>query len=103
MVDQSNKVGIRGDIIEQYTPAAGKIKSSLLKNSAGNALILTRARFIVSANANITFKDSHMSPSVTMAVLAGVEYNFAVSEISVLSTGNVFIIHDGEADLNQQV
>jgi hypothetical protein len=103
MIDQSGPAGIRGNNIEQYTPASGRIKSANLKNSSGAALILARARFMVTSNANITFKDYTGGPSVVLAVLAGVEYQFAVSEISALSAGNVFILHDGEPYANQQV
>ena len=103
MIDQSGPAGIRGNIIEQYTPAAGRIKSSGLKNSSGAALILARARFMVTQAANITIRDYTGGPSIVMAVLAGVEYQFAVSEISALSAGNVFILHDGEPYANQQI
>jgi len=104
MIDQSGPAGIRGNIIEQYTPAAGRIKSAELKNSSGAALILARARFMVTASGNITVRDNNFGPQQTIAVLAGVEYQFSVTEISALTGGgNVFILHDGEAYANQQL
>ena len=80
-----------GQYFEVYTPAAGKIISPSLDK------VLKYAKFCLSEDANVTFKDARGN-SVAAFPLAKGEHSFLVTEISVVSAGSVAIIHDGELD-----
>jgi len=93
-----------GKYVELYSPAAGPIASpSLLMPDGTTKRKLQPVRFILSADANVTFKDGSGNAVSAMPLKGGVEYKFLASEISVVSTGNVYIIHDGEIDQTQDL
>lgn len=77
-----------GKYFELYTPASGRIVSPALGKR------LKYAKIYLSADANVTFKDEAGGSSSTVALAKG-RHDFMVTEISVVSTGSVYIIHDG--------
>lgn len=77
-----------GFFFELYTPASGRILSPSLNKR------LQLAKMFITADANVTFKDAAGTASATVPLKAGFQ-PFLVSEISVVSTGSVYIIHDG--------
>jgi hypothetical protein len=90
-VDQKRNIPSRdviGVFCEVYTPAAGRIVSPSLAKK------LEYAKFILTQDANVSFKDAQGNAATTIALLKG-RHDFLVSEISAVSAGSVLIIHDG--------
>jgi hypothetical protein len=77
-----------GFYVEPYTPIAGRIKSPSLNK------FLQYAKFILSADANVTFRDHAGNLNTAMALKAGPQI-FLASEITAVSAGTVTIVHDG--------
>jgi len=80
-----------GQYFELYSPAAGKIISPVLDKA------LKYAKFCLSEDANVTFKDARGN-AVSAFPLSKGEHSFLVTEISVVSAGTIAIIHDGELE-----
>lgn len=74
---------------EAYTPAAGRITSTALGGKK-----LQYCKFMLSADATVTWKD-HAGNQVTAFALKAGYQPFLVSEIISVSAGTVLIIHDG--------
>lgn len=90
-----------GKFFEAYTVTPGRITSPSLKANDGTARRLQYARVQLTADANLTFKDWAGNQVTALPLKGGVEYHFLVTEITVVSAGAVYIIHDGEIDLTQ--
>jgi hypothetical protein len=86
---------INGYFQEPYTPIVGRVRSaSLAQANGGIAPKLEACWFILSAAANVTFKDYAGNQVTAFGLPQGI-YPFPVQEISVVSTGSVLIVHDG--------
>ncbi len=85
---------VDGSFIEAYTPVVGRITTTKV-SPQGVAQFLEGAKFIITADANVTFRDYAGNAVVAMPWKAGVIFPCTVTEISVLSTGSLYIIHDG--------
>ncbi len=84
---QKKAILIEGKFTEPYTPKSGRISSPSMYKE------LLWAKMCLSADADVTFKDES-GISKTLSLSKG-EHPFFVTEISVVSTGTVSIIHDG--------
>lgn len=81
---------------EPYTPAAGRITSTAL-----SGVTLKYAKFMVSEDSNVTWKDLNGNTVTAFPCKGGIPYPFLVSVISASSAGTVLIIHDGIKDKPQ--
>lgn len=81
-----------GWLQEAYTPAATRITS----NRIGTAVPLKWAKFMLSADANVTWRDTSGGQVVAFPLKGGVPYPMLVTEISAVSAGTVIIMHDGQ-------
>lgn len=79
---------------EPYTPIVGRIVSPVLNKK------LKYAKMILSADADVTFRDAMGNAVSTFALSKGPQ-PFLVSEISAVSAGSVLIVHDGEIDTTE--
>ncbi len=91
---------IDGSFIEVYTPAAGRVASVKIAPT-GTPVLLEAAKFILTAAANVTFKDYAGNSVTTLAWPAATVFPFPVTEISVVSTGSIYIIHAGVPQFEQ--
>lgn len=73
---------------EPYTPVAGRILSPSLNKR------LQYCKFMLSADATVTWKDYAGNTVTSYPLKAGIQ-PFLVSEIISVSAGTVLIIHDG--------
>lgn len=77
-----------GFFTEPYTPAVGRVTSPSLGKK------IQYCKMILSADANVTYRDYAGNLVSAFPFKAGPQ-PFLVSEISVVSTGSVLIVHDG--------
>lgn len=84
---QKKAVLMEGKFTEAYTPKSGRISSPSLYKE------LRWAKMLLTADADVTYKDES-GISKTVSLSKG-EHPFFVTEISAVSTGTVYIIHDG--------
>lgn len=78
-----------GKWVELYTPVVGRVSSPSKQN-----MPLEFARMLLTADANVTFRD-YAGILCSAVPLKQGEHFFPVTEISVVSAGSVYIIHDG--------
>lgn len=74
--------------VESYTPVSGAIVSP------ASGKTLTYAFFQVSADANITIVPVGSNVSVVVAVKGGIPYPYACAQITAVSAGTVYILHN---------
>lgn len=89
--------GILNDLqvsfVEIYTPASTPITSGITSK------VLEYVFFMTSADCNITvvpYGDGNGN-TVVIAVKGGAPYPFAVKQITAVSTGSVYILHNNKA------
>ena len=93
-----------GLFVEPYSVVAGQVTSpTLLMPDGTTKRKLRYVRILLTQAANVTFKDGKGNQVTALPLLASVEYRFLVTEITVVSAGAVYIIHDGEIDLTQDL
>ena len=88
-VKQPIALDLQVSCVESYTPAPGAITSTQLGGKT-----LSYAFFQTSADCNITVT-CLMGNSQVIAVKGGIPYPYAVTKITNISTGNVYILHNG--------
>ena len=80
-----------GGFFELYTPVVGGVR--IISPSLGYPLQF--AKIHLTADADVTFKDEFGNLSTAVPLSKG-EQSFLVTEIRVVSTGSVYIRHDGK-------
>lgn len=90
-----------GRYFEACTPAVGPIVTNRILDKEGQPRQLRYAKIQVSVDANVTFRDGGGGQANAVPLKAGIKYDFLVTEVSVVSVGTLYLIHDGEIVLTK--